>query len=366
MPLELNLYQQERGGRLLLNAVQVGGKGHTWSKAYAPTHDPRALGLLRSARDILQGALGRSRSSADAYRLLGRVRLLLGNPQGAVAALETYTELRPYDPAGHQELALAYEAQHRTASEEAASTASRAWKAAGYTASDLIELGIEAHRMEQYEDALAWYRRATLIAPASGDGWYHQGLAYEQMERWEQALQAFQKALSKSTMSIAKSSAYYHSGWLLCCRTHPPRLEEALAALSAALEKRQFASPGEAVRAHYHRAQVLRELGRGREAIEEYERVIAHSPDHYGAMTYLGTLHWQVYGDAARAAQYLERAIDLRPQDKWAYRELVQLYLETGRDAEAINLCHRLLSLDREDEWARSHLEQLEREGRER
>ncbi len=111
-PRGLSLYHQERGGRLLDEALAV--EGHDGARESRPllwepltTEEARSLAEQAAAR--FRAAVETDKANSQACRWLGRAALLLDDPEGAVEAFSAYARLRPKNPLGWWELGLAYE-----------------------------------------------------------------------------------------------------------------------------------------------------------------------------------------------------------------------------------------------------------------
>jgi protein O-GlcNAc transferase len=89
---------------------------------------------------------------------------------------------------------------------------------------------------------------------------------------------------------------------------------------------------------------VLKELHRLSEAVEFIDRALRVAPDDADAHYLRGTLH-QSGGNLAQAAFHLERAVTLRPEFEFAYRELVVTLFRMGRVAEAARWCVTALEI---------------------
>ena len=113
------------------------------------------------------------------------------------------------------------------------------------------------------------------------------------------------------------------------------------------------------VQTHYARGEVLRKLDRKREAMKEYEWVIAHRPSDYWAHVHLGSLTWELNGDAARTETLFLLAMDIDNGNKWAYRGLGLVYQETGRREEAVEAYRQVLVLDPTDVVANEQLAKM-------
>jgi len=76
--------------------------------AHAPLTDNADRVLIEQALESTQKAIHYNPNSAYAHLLGGRAYCLLGDPESAVKAIRNFTRLRPNNPLGHLELALAY------------------------------------------------------------------------------------------------------------------------------------------------------------------------------------------------------------------------------------------------------------------
>jgi tetratricopeptide (TPR) repeat protein len=234
-----------------------------------------------------------------------------------------------------------------------------AWQNVDGIADDLILLGEQARESQYYTEALRWYQRATLVEPSLGDSLYYTGLVYEGLERWDDALAALQNARSLSLSKIGPSDVYYQIGWLLSQEKDPPDLEAALAALNAAIAQDRFSDETQATQAHYQKAEVLRQLGLGQEALVEYHWVTDKRPRYYRAHVQLGWLYWQTEQNGELAEATLLHAIQLSPDSKPAYLRLATVYQASGRTADEAAIYRQILTLDPADERATKGLERL-------
>ena len=87
---------------------------------------------------------------------------------------------------------------------------------------------------------------------------------------------------------------------------------------------------------------VLKELQRLPESVEFIDRALRVAPEDADAHYLRGTLH-QAATNLTQAAFHLERAVTVRPEFEFAYRELVVTLFRMGRVAEATRWCERAL-----------------------
>lgn len=111
-PRGLSLYHQERGARLLVQALAVEGRTQAEADPYLlsePVMDGEARRLAERAADRFRAAVEADPRNGQAYRWLGRAALLLDRPEEAIVAFSAATRLHPANPLAWWELGLAYE-----------------------------------------------------------------------------------------------------------------------------------------------------------------------------------------------------------------------------------------------------------------
>ena len=230
------------------------------------------------------------------------------------------------------------------------------WSIAGFTAQDYIRLGEQQRQKLQYSEALKWYLRAVQAESNSAIPWYYVGLAYESLQQWNKAATAFQHALDQRDGTTIAGSLNLEIGSILQEHIKPADLAAALSYYDAALRSDQFVNGWERVNAHYFRGAVLRQQKRLPEALPEFRWVVGAAPDHYWGHMWLGLLTWQVDGDAQQAEQFLKAAAALRPDIKWSYNWLADIYRQTGRLADAAEAYRQVLNIDPQDQAAHQFL----------
>ena len=236
-----------------------------------------------------------------------------------------------------------------------------AWTAARLTSSDFIAFGEQLRAQGQLQDALTWYSRAAQAERGSAIPWYYIGLAHEGLQQWNEALAAFQYGLQQRDSAAAAGSLNLAIGSTLQEHIKPADLAAPLNYYDAALQSDQFIYGWERVNAHYFRGDVLRQQDRLPEALQEFRWVVEAAPDHYWGNMWLGLLTWQVDGKAQQAEQFLMAAAALRPEIKWSYRWLADLYRQTGRLADAAEAYRQVLDLDPQDQAAHQFLSEYSR-----
>jgi tetratricopeptide (TPR) repeat protein len=158
--------------------------------------DPQRLAQARAALDA---AIGWRPGDAYAYRLRGQIALAEGRWEEAETAFGDASRRAPTNPLIAWERALAYERRRWSGWEPEIGQPEdndlrQLWQQAGLNMDQFIARGDEARHSQRPDEALRWYKRASMFAPQAGIPWYYAGLAYEALERNEQALQAYQQA----------------------------------------------------------------------------------------------------------------------------------------------------------------------------
>ena len=77
-------------------------------------------------------------------------------------------------------------------------------------------------------------------------------------------------------------------------------------------------------------AEDYHELGRFEEALRQCQRVVEIDPDFPRAYTLMADLYWEVFGDVAAGARWLQKAAELDPGNPNHARWLAMIYLDLG------------------------------------
>lgn len=260
----------------------------------------RAMDDPAQAVARLQQALEWDGANAQAYRLLGRAYLALGQNEAALDALSQASTLRPKNPLLHMELAQAYEAWGRAPGEDADldRQAAREWKLAGLNVDKLLDQG-EKYRKEGFPDeALVWYERAMRLAPDLGDPWYYVGRMREDQHDWDGALAAYERAREMGTLQrVGMSTIWFRIGQIFQLQVDPPRYQDAQRA---------------------------------------YEEGLASGDSTASTMAWLHARRAQIYlvlgGDKGIVEAELKTALELHPQDPWLHVIAGDFYLQVKRE----------------------------------
>jgi TolB-like protein/lipopolysaccharide biosynthesis regulator YciM len=190
---------------------------------------------------------------------------------------------------------------------------------------DLELIGAEAARPTENPDALDFILRgrAATAKPRTP-------------ENWVEVVSLFERALALDLGSVEAQS------WLaiaLTVRVLGQMTDSAAADMARAegLTGRALAASPRSLLAHYAKGQVLRAQGRYKEAISEYETVIALNRNWVGAISSLGWCKFYI-GSIEETIPLVEQAIRLSPRDgqleNWYWRigvvHLVQARLDAA------------------------------------
>ncbi|MFZ6020983.1 MAG: hypothetical protein ACOYXO_15365, partial [Chloroflexota bacterium] len=128
-----------------------------------PLSDPAEREVVSRAVGQLEQSIRLLPNQAHPYYLLGRAYCRLGDYAAAVRFLPRFSELRPKNPQADFELGFALEKLCPPAGECEELTTAQVWQRAGVLPEHLIANGEAARKQEDFEQALAWYRRAQLL-----------------------------------------------------------------------------------------------------------------------------------------------------------------------------------------------------------
>lgn len=242
----------------------------------------------------------------------------------------------------------------------AAATAAEHWRAAGYKPGEMLSAAQELFQARQFTAAAAWFERVALARPADASVWELLVLSYTRAERWPRALDAAERGAAQlGPTSPGYSNLQAWVGAIRAERLGKPDLPAALQALNEALQADRFLRDNARVEALATRADVLRRLGRGADAISDYEQALAVAPQSYWPLCRLGSLYWSERRDADAAEAALRRAITLRPDYTEAYYRLATVYRANRRSDEAIEIYRMILSLNPKEARAQRALQDL-------
>jgi tetratricopeptide (TPR) repeat protein len=220
------------------------------------------------------------------------------------------------------------------------------------TTAELLELGRQWVRLEQYEFALDAFDRALTLSPESAEIWNEKGVALSKLNRYEEANIAYEKAivlhglpLEMSKVSEVKRiedkhfkvregspdeevEAFFQKGLQQC---HSGDYVGAIASFDRALE----INPNSHV-VWQGRGTALSSLGRYEEALANQEQSLKINSDNYYAWLGRGSLLCDHLGRKEEAITNFERALKINPDGFHAWHNCGIALSGLGRKEEAI------------------------------
>ncbi|MGI9458235.1 MAG: tetratricopeptide repeat protein, partial [Aeoliella sp.] len=190
-------------------------------------------------------------------------------------------------------------------------------------ANALILQGEVFRELGKDEAALESFDRAAELVPNAPGPYQHRGEIYRTMGEYDKALTQFNKVLElqpdELLTFVHRAEVYLRSG----------RFDEALADADAVLEKQPL------VLAHRIRAEVLANMNRLQEAIEEMERVSASVPNDVELKMQLA-LYYQVDDHPHKAVEVYDQILEQDSDNALVVRSRGDAYLTIGEHASAI------------------------------
>jgi tetratricopeptide (TPR) repeat protein len=203
-------------------------------------------------------------------------------------------------------------------------------------ANALILRGEVFREMGKTDEAIAAFDAATKLAPESPAPYQHRGEIYREKKEYGQAVTEFTKVLELQPGDVLplvhRAEAYLFDG----------KLEEALADADAVLEKQQI------VAAHRLRGEILAQLNRLDEAIEEMEQLTKSVPNQPELKIQLA-MYYLINKQPREAISEYDDVLLLDPENFLALRSRGDAYLNIGQHAEAIADFEKALKIEAED-----------------
>lgn len=163
-------------------------------------------------------------------------------------------------------------------------------------------LGLAFSHQEQHESAERSFRRAVEIAPRYPDALNMLGFTLRKLGRDEEAERCYRESIANNPVHYR---AMFNLGVLL---KDKGKLSEAV----EMLERARRINPRH-VPSSEHLGDAYRRMNRPQEAIAAYEHILSFQPDNADAL-FNAALLMRVTGDLNRGAQYLSKALQLKPE----------------------------------------------------
>jgi tetratricopeptide (TPR) repeat protein len=258
---------------------------------------PAGAAAVRVVERDLRQALAWRPENAHAYWLLAENDKQQRDWSAAAKALIRYVSLRPGDPRGYWELAMACEqvaaselsrivGQPCGSDEESRRAAlSLLWRKAGQSAADFVRAGHHMRKEEDWPQAIVFYQRALLLDPEAAAAWYGLAEVYRAGEEMEEALEAYAHVVTLSSAPSLAASAYSRRG------------------------------------------RILADAGRWAEASEEVAQAVALVPDQGQYHLDYGWYLYRAGSPIPEARAELAKAAELMPSSPWPHLRLASVDL---------------------------------------
>lgn len=223
---------------------------------------------------------------------------------------------------------------------------------------ELVTWGTRAEQTDQWATAQEWYHITVTLAPRNGDHWYRLARVSAQLGD-SRTVDYYQQALlAPDRTEFGRSNILTRLGELEK-RDAPIEWGEVLAQFDEAIQQDDFVDERDLVQAWLGKAEALDRLGQTRTALETYEWVAEYRPGYYWANVHSGRLVWLVEKNADKAIEYLEKAIEINGESKWAFLNLGIVYAQSDNPHMSIPFFKKVLDIDPNDVVAHTQLSRL-------
>ncbi|MEE8515965.1 MAG: tetratricopeptide repeat protein [Alphaproteobacteria bacterium] len=235
-------------------------------------------GRLDDAADLLNQAFGAGNDFAEAHHNLGKVRILQGNAEAAVACFERALEINP-----------------------------------GY-ADACNDLGHALSQLGRHGDAAAAFQRVIELVPDRPDGHINLGTVYQELGRLDDAVACLNRALEISPDCV---EAHVNLGIAVADQG---RIDDALEAYGRAL-----AIDADCAEALFNQGNAFERLARLDDAADGYRKAIEIRPDYIDAYNNLGHVLMD-QRKAVEAESIYRQALEIAPDDAELYYNFATIH----------------------------------------
>jgi tetratricopeptide (TPR) repeat protein len=272
----------------------------------------------RALSEFLKTADLPPEQKAEALVLRARVQT---DEAKALSDLDEAIALMPEN--GNYRLVRAVFLRTRSKLDEAMAEVDKVLEQTPDDANALILQGEVFRELGKDDEALESFDRATKLSPQAPGPYQHRGEIYREQGEYDKALEAFNKVLElqpgELLTLVHRAEVYLRSG----------RFDEALADVDTVLEKQPL------VLAHRIRAEVLANMNRLQEAIEEVEQVSSAAPNDNELKMQLA-LYYQVDNKPRKAVEVYSEILTRDGDHAAARRSRGDAYLAIGDHAAAV------------------------------
>jgi tetratricopeptide (TPR) repeat protein len=265
----------------------------------------------------------------------------------------------------------------------------------------MINMGAEAYNQEDYDNALTYFEKSSLLKPSDTTGYYYAGIAAQQGEMYDEALENYYKLidLDYHNEDIYSSVIYLERSHnndnekalevIGMAREHFPEnetlmkeeinlliLTEQTDEAKSRLESAIQAEPDNA-NLYYNLAYISEQTGDDEAAVVNYEKAIAADPNYFDATFNLAVNHYNKAAEILKEANemdlrtyqkegkaieekaklefqsalpFLEKAHEIKPDDRVVLETLQTVYVQLKMNDKAEVLNSKLESMGSAEE----------------
>jgi tetratricopeptide (TPR) repeat protein len=265
----------------------------------------------------------------------------------------------------------------------------------------MINMGAEAYNQEDYDNALTYFEKSSLLKPSDTTGYYYAGIAAQQGEMYDEALENYYKLidLDYHNEDIYSSVIYLERSHnndnetalevIGMAREHFPEnetlmkeeinlliLTEQTDEAKSRLESAIQAEPDNA-NLYYNLAYISEQTGDDEAAVVNYEKAIAADPNYFDATFNLAVIHYNKAAEILKEANemdlrtyqkegkaieekaklefqsalpFLEKAHEIKPDDRVVLETLQTVYVQLKMNDKAEVLNSKLESMGSAEE----------------
>jgi tetratricopeptide (TPR) repeat protein len=311
-----------------------------------PLSEPAEREAVMQAIAQLEQSIQILPKQAHTYYLLGRAYCRLGDYAAAVKFLPRFTDLRPENPQADLELGFALERLCPPAGECEDLTTAQVWQRAGVLPEHLIANGEAARKQEDFEQALAWYRRAEQMgADLRSTMAYVEYQRALKAEKQEEAYAALQKAVEIDAGWADAEMRFM--GWYRYAR-YIFEVRENFGLAMEILRNIESQYSGE-IRLKSYISEVYRLLGwayviqKKFDTSEEYfAKAIEINPSNaWVYISYGKALFLQNPENIEQTISYFDYALELNNDNPHLWRSIYQFWILVDQTKQILEVCRR-------------------------
>jgi len=288
----------------------------------------KAAGDRKQAYANYHAALKINPNYTKAHNNLGLLYAEDKKWQLATAEFERMIELEPNNPIGYFQLGKTAYA-HKNYPEAIKHFEKALQIRNGKYDKALLSIGLSYAKLNQYDKAIEYYRKAIELDKNYATAWYNLGIALAKSEKFDQAEQAYLTAL--------KIKTDYAPTWFSLGALYG-RMNQNDKAIDAYVKAISF-------RPNYRKAQLnlavrLTFKGQYHRAISLYQEVLKKDPSYAMAWINLGALHYDL-NNLDEAEKELHNGMELEPENITALKYMALIQAKKGEYSQAIELLNQ-------------------------